>query len=177
MTEEIKETLEILKDFANNEISDYVYDYAGYEYETINNAINKVLDHITNLQQDLDKANDIIQKDRQFYKCRMDEYVDLKKENEELKQTLHNITINGVEEENTTVLDLIKENERLKGDLDLCEKVLDELTFERNNYKSRCEKAIKFIKSTYFYGMRSGKTLWEKYLCDLINILNGGDKK
>ena len=114
MTEEIKETLEILKDFANNEISDYIYDYAGYEYETINNAINKVLDHITNLQQDLDKANDIIQKDRQFYKCRMDEYVDLKKENEELKQTLHNITINGVEEENTTVLDLIKENKRLK---------------------------------------------------------------
>ena len=86
MIEEIKETLEILKDFANNEISDYVYDYAGYEYETINNAINKVLDHITNLQQDLDKANDIIQKDRQFYKCRMDEYAELKKENEELNR-------------------------------------------------------------------------------------------
>ena len=86
MKEEIKETLEILKDFANNEISDYVYDYAGYEYETINNAINKVLDHITNLQQDLDKANDIIQKDRQFYKCRMDEYAELKKENEELNR-------------------------------------------------------------------------------------------
>lgn len=44
-----------------------------------------LLDCITNLQQDLDKANDIIQKDRQFYKCRMDEYVELKKENERLK--------------------------------------------------------------------------------------------
>lgn len=66
------------------------------------------------LKEDLEKANDIIEKDRQFYKCRMDEYVDLKKENEKLKQTLHNITINDVEEENTTVLDLINENERLK---------------------------------------------------------------
>ena len=40
-------------------------------------------------------------------------------------------------------------------------------------YKSRCKKAIEYIKSTYFYGMRSGKTLIQKYLCDLLNILNG----
>lgn len=38
------------------------------------------------LQQDLDKAIDTIEKDRQFYKCRMDEYVELKKENEELNK-------------------------------------------------------------------------------------------
>lgn len=38
------------------------------------------------LQQDLDKAIDTIEKDRQFYKCRMDEYVELKKENEKLNR-------------------------------------------------------------------------------------------
>lgn len=30
------------------------------------------------LKEDLDKANDTIEKDRQFYKCRMDEYVEYK---------------------------------------------------------------------------------------------------
>ena len=40
--------------------------------------IQILLDYITNLQQDLDKANDIIEKDRQFYKCRMDEYAEYK---------------------------------------------------------------------------------------------------
>ena len=54
---------------------------------------------------------------------------------------------------------------------------IEEAQKERNNYKSRCEKAIKFIKSTYFYGIRSGRTLIQKYLCDLINILNGSDEK
>lgn len=37
-----------------------------------------LLDYITNLQQDLEKANDIIEKDRQFYKCRMEEWLDYK---------------------------------------------------------------------------------------------------
>lgn len=41
---------------------------------------------IEKLQQDLDKANDIIEKDRQFYKCRMDEYAELKKENKKLNR-------------------------------------------------------------------------------------------
>lgn len=104
MTEEIKEIIDYLID---EECTRRI------KCITIEES-KQLLDYIKNLQQDLDKANDIIGKDRQFYKCRMDEYVDLKKENEELKQTLHNITINGVEEENTTVLDLIKENKRLK---------------------------------------------------------------
>lgn len=74
-----------------------------------------LLDYITNLQQDLDKANDIIKKDRQFYKCRMDEYAELKKKNEELNR--------------------------------MCELYSKSLyNAELTDYKSRCEKAIEYIK-------------------------------
>ena len=105
MTEEIKEMIKEMQEYASGGMTGLYFP---------EHMVQDLLDYITNLQQDLDKAIDTIGKDRQFYKCRMDEYIDLKKENEELKQTLHNITINGVEEENTTVLDLIKENKRLK---------------------------------------------------------------
>lgn len=53
-----------------------------------------LLDYITNLQQDLDKTIDTIEKDRQFYKCRMDEYAELKKENERLKEEKQRLLYN-----------------------------------------------------------------------------------
>lgn len=99
------------------------------------------------LQHDLDKANDIIEKDRQFYKCRMDEYAELK-----------------------------KENERLKGDLDLCEKVLDELTIERNDYKSRCKKASVILNNIY---LLNNVTITNNAVIEIdkaINILQGSDE-
>lgn len=189
MTEEIKEILDNLYRCKDE-------DYMKYQPEDILTIedVWLLLDHITNLQQlyesglkvnqsshkyitelemnnailkeDLDKANDIIEKNRQFYKCRMDEYAELKKENEELKQTLHNITINGVEEENTSVLDLIKENDDLKNRLenavaDCNLRLQENERLNQNNqsyqeemartwkiaddYKSRCEKAIEYI--------------------------------
>ena len=53
---------EKLKYNARGQVNDYFKD--KYADEVLKNA---------ELQQDLDKANDIIEKDRQFYKCRMDE--------------------------------------------------------------------------------------------------------
>ena len=108
MNEEIKEILDYIDDriIPNekwNKIKDYItnlqqkYDKLQQEIKIDGNSIqigNKVcycvdkdlIDYITNLQQDLEKANGIIEKDRQFYKCRMDEYVKLKKKNEELNR-------------------------------------------------------------------------------------------
>lgn len=84
MTEEIKESIK--------ELEILITALDGTERGEEHNAytvkcIKNVIDCITNLQQDLEKANDIIEKDRQLYKCRMDEYVELKKENEELNRT------------------------------------------------------------------------------------------
>lgn len=79
--EEIKEILDLLnfnKDTILNRTC-RVEDFMSRE------QIIKLLDYITNLQQDLDKANDIIEKDRQFYKCRLDENIKLRKENKSLK--------------------------------------------------------------------------------------------
>lgn len=175
MTEEIEEIL-------NDDIPIFVIDSDGYTInitETIHNII-------TNLQQ----------------------------ENEKLKQTLHNITINGVEEENTTVLDLINENETLKeqnndlrkiyrntykrlfengndelahyfqAQIDDCptfyvEPIID-YTKEYKVYKSRCEKANKWVdKHTETY-TKNGISIidWDN-LSDprkLKNILNGSDE-
>lgn len=50
--------------------------------------------YITKLQQDLDKSNDIIEKDRQFYKCRMDEYVDYKSRCEKAIEYINKHTYN-----------------------------------------------------------------------------------
>ncbi len=46
-------------------------------------------------------------------------------------------------------------------------------TVDEAIYKSRCEKAIEYIKSTTFFGLRSGKTFMSKYLNDLLSILQG----
>lgn len=81
MNEEIKEILDRLKDE-----DDYIEEY-GFRYKRI--ALDDVwylLDYITNLQQDLDKANDIIEKDRQFNKGRLLDIAKLKEENEELNR-------------------------------------------------------------------------------------------
>lgn len=131
------------------------------------------------LQHDLEKANDIIEKDRQFYKCRMDEYVELKKENEFLKLNNPEMNIEHfriVKENKRKIDNLRKENERLKEDNLLIKSANKLVSDNLHNYKSRCKKAIKYIKSTNCYGMRSGKTLLQKYLHGLLNILNGSDE-
>lgn len=84
-------------------------------------------DYITNLQKDLEKANDIIAKDRQFYKSRMDEYVELKKENERLK------------EENKHIFSKVNDDKLL---------ISNAMNYaEAQDYKSRVEKAVELLKN------------------------------
>lgn len=71
------------------------------------------------LKEDLDKANDIIKKDRQFYKCRMDEYAELKKENEDFKTIIKQY------------VDIVLHDR----------KIID-------NYESRCEGTVNLIDRT-----------------------------
>lgn len=91
---------EKLKYNARGQVNDYFKD--KYADEVLKNA---------ELQQDLDKANDIIEKDRQFYKCRMDEYVELKKENEKLKNFITNLIseLNHCELNRTKKLDIVSD--------------------------------------------------------------------
>lgn len=82
------------------------------------NEVKQLLKYITNLQQKYDIAQKDIESLKNNYnnliKMSENKIDNLQQENEGLKQTLHNITINGVQEENTTVLDLIEKNKRLK---------------------------------------------------------------
>jgi len=127
MTEEIKEIL------------DYIDDRI-----IPNEKWDKIKDYITKLQQNLDKANDIIKKDRQFYKCRMGEYVELKKENEFLKLNNPEMNIEHfriVKENKRKIDNLRKENEKLKENL--CKNIVYERWYI--HYKSRFEKTIEYI--------------------------------
>lgn len=118
MKDEIKEILdkwkcyiELTKKFTTNE----------YEMLRVED-INKILDYITNLQEE-------------------NEYSDYC--NKKLREKITNL-----EYKITTLED----------------------------YKTRNEKAIKYIKSTQLYGMRSGKTLYSKVMKEVINILQGSDE-
>lgn len=109
MTEEIKE---ILDDLGNKD--NYIEEF-GYQYKRISLYDSfQLLDYITNLQQDLDKANDIIEKDRQFYKCRMNEYADYKSRLEKASNKLDSMFANG--EENKILDDLLELDKIVKGD-------------------------------------------------------------
>ncbi|MBQ9023849.1 MAG: hypothetical protein IJ105_01355 [Bacilli bacterium] len=142
MIEEIKEILDYLKRIDKNKFGFEQGKLIDYEEAQL------LLDYITNLQQnynklqddyqeqytyeynlrkqlqhDLEKANDIIEKDRQFYKCRMDEYVELKKESEDLKNRLEN---------------------KLTPE-ELVNMLNQELVRQNKCYKSRYKKAIEYI--------------------------------
>ena len=139
--EEIKEILDKLQEISN---------YAVIYNIKINSDEAKILlDYITNLQQDLDKSNNIIEKDRQFYKCRMDEYAELKKENEDLKTIIKQY------------VDIVLHDR----------KVIDD-------YKSRTNKAIEYIKDKGLYEEELdifNDDINYNELDDLLNILNGGN--
>lgn len=119
-----------------NEDINYLIDNAEFDKKPL-------LNYITNLQEDLEKANDIIEKDRQFYKCRMDEYIKLKEENEFLKLNNPEMNIEHfriIKENKRKIDNLRKENKRLKETIKqakektikLQEKynyILDDLTF------------------------------------------------
>lgn len=121
----------------------------------------------------------------------LDYITNLQQENEKLKQILHNITINGVEEENTSVLDLIKENERLKEiekeHKNCTRKHWQQKCFEHSAnekiYKSIIYKAIELInkrKEEQDNGIGWVEMRTEDYFeeCDeVLNILKGSDEE
>lgn len=108
---------------------------------------------------------------------------DAQKERDEYKQLYENgLKVNQNTEKYRTELEtkyviLQQENESNINRIHELEQEIDSEYIQKEDYKSRYEKAIKYIKSTVFYGMRSGKTLLQKYLYKLINILNGSDEK
>ena len=154
MTEEIKEILKYIDQFV------YVdQTYNDIKLSKIDTKL--ILDYITNLQQDLDKANDIIEKDRQFNAGRLLDIAKLKEENERLK------------EENKRIFSKVNDDELL---------ISNAMNYaEAQDYKSRCEKANKWVdKHTKIY-TKNGISIidWDN-LSDprkLINILNGSDEK
>lgn len=149
-------------------------------------------DYITNLQQLYENALKVNQNTEKYRTELETKCVILQQENESLKQILHNITINGVEEENTTVLDLINENKKLKecycnrtdcsGRLKDSKKY-DSVYQEKEDYKSRCEKANDFIQKYQqtIENMREEKfytlNLGVDDLKEFKNILNRSDEK
>lgn len=82
------------------------------------------------------------------------------------------------------ITNLQEENERLKEELK--NRPIVDFTFdtykELEDYKSRCEKAIKYIEQeAVFYDSYDGEDtmleeLCERYYKELLNILNGGDE-
>lgn len=49
------------------------------------------------------------------------------------------------------------------------------MILKNKELQQKIDKATEYIKSINCYGMRSGKVLLQKYLYDLLNILNGSD--
>lgn len=130
-------------------------------------------DYITNLQQDLEKANDIIEKDRQFNQGRLLDLAKLREENEKLKYWLNDVIF----DENNTNVELPARYLRKLGYIEfddekkvyinkhnnsplmqednkekafyLKDEELNEYTLQLENqnedYKSRCKKVNKII--------------------------------
>jgi hypothetical protein len=140
MNDEIREILDRL-DFEEWEVDLYKVPITWCE-------LYDIRDYITNLQQDLEKANDIIAKDRQFYKNGMDEYVELKKENEK---------------ENQFIKDCGFQNQQ-------------QLALMYLDYKSRVEKADEYIDKQKKKMYKSRNKIALFILMKLENILQNGSE-
>lgn len=149
MNEEIKEIFRRM-----NDLIEHQFDKEYHTECDLFKDIQDLLDYITNLQQLYENALKVNQNTEKYRTELETKCVILQQENESLKQILHNITINGVEEENTTVLDLINENKKLKecycnrtdcsGRLKDSKKY-DSIYQEKECYKLKCETAIRRI--------------------------------
>ncbi|MGN1352246.1 MAG: hypothetical protein ACI4VE_05695 [Clostridia bacterium] len=144
------------------------------ELQKANDTLDTHNELIEKLQEDLDKANGIIKKDRQFYKCRMDEYVELKKENEKLKECYCNRTDCGGRIKDSKKYDSVyQEKEDYKS---RCEKTIEYINFVINHYKEQLETPI---EDTYFDSdvNRKGYILSIiAYLQTILDTLIGSDE-
>lgn len=77
------------------------------------------------------------------------------------------------------VRELQEENKRLN---DILENIKGKMIIDPNDYdppvmyKFRIDTAINYIKTTKILGVRYGKTIFHKYLTDLLKILEGGKR-
>lgn len=152
MTEEIKEIL------------DYIDDRI-----IPNEKWDKIKDYITNLQQELQKANDTIKE------LRDNNALDL------LKISINSQYIN-TQNEN---IRLRQENETLKAKLEIG-KTCGFCPYY--DYKSRCEKAVEYLENLWSFpsgnfevaiNKEENKSIdidGNKYIDNLLNILNGSDE-
>ena len=148
MNNEIKEILEKLKN-KDNDIKGI--NFLKYQ-DLTRGEINLLLDYITNLQQD----NKILAKRNNELKNIKDErFHNLQQENERLKET--NVYCN-----RTDCIGRIKDSRKY-----------DSVYQEKEDYKSRCEKASEYIKEHYPTSTINDQD--DKY--NLLNILQNGSEE
>lgn len=182
MTEEIKEILDRLERIDHKEYS------CGFEFADSGSfdedcrcfEERKIMaDYITNLQQEINKLTaESTEWESKYY--------DLQQENKNLKQDIENyvkITLHDRKE----IERLQKENEKLQITVNNCKQENERLT-ENNqamqvemartwkiadDYKSRCEKAIKEINYWGIDKEHNDNSAMRLALGNILNILNG----
>lgn len=174
MKDEIKEILDNLKDIDKTSILK-------------NNDAKIILDYITNLQNENKKYDQCLTELTDNYKDLQKELTNLQQENKDIKDTLQDkldyighlkeLCDKYEEEHNTKFNEWVfdkRENERLTQGVTLLTNKLIDMTKEKEDYKSRNEKAIELIAKEFLcYDNESDEYIQGKRA---INILNGDNK-
>lgn len=165
MNEDIKEIEQYLKKCSNCfTCNNFLREDENGGHCMLQNAYN----YITNLQEDLDKANEIIEKDRQFYKGRIEENAELRKEIEEYRQLIK------MQNEREYRSKFLKDFQKEHGKNVLPD--YDEIYKRYDDYKQRNEKAIEYIEKNK--GVDDyGKWVIEDDKIQLLDILKGVDEE
>ena len=177
MEDETKILNKLLEYFKESNINDFGYEkdkLISYEEAQI------LLDYITNLQEDYDKAMKLVDKGVE------DSYIKIKEQQKEVDK----LTAESTEWE-SKCYDLQEENERLKERCEYLQRSCDRKEEQmldyrmeymgQEDYKARNEKAIEYIKEqTKGYQDDFDRVDEESWLYDLkiaLNILQGEDNK
>ncbi len=165
--DEIKEILDYLKN------STFIPDETKRKYKILHrDEVRKLLDYITNLQKKYDKAlSDLVKVSHKIMELSKN-YDRIYNENCKLIEK-HNITDISLLDEN---FDLQQEIEKLENDKRGMLVQLYKANVEKDNYKSRCEKAIEYIKTKEVDFVDVHYQQQDDYFNGLLNILQGSDK-
>lgn len=184
MTEEIKEILDYLKRSDKNKFGFEQGKLIDYEETQL------LLDYITNLQQLYENALKVNQNANKYRTELESKYVLLQLENEKLKEQNNDLrkiyrnTYKRLFENGNDVL-----AHYFQAQIDDCPtfyvKPIIDYAKEYKIYKSRCEKAVEYIKEHIKYECDdnfNGMSFYSYHLYDfkkedLLNILNGSDEK
>ena len=148
MAEKIKEIFEALK--PHNDIKEYPL-YLNRKQQDL------LLDYITNLQQETETLKAKLEIGKT---CGFCPYYDYKQENKKLKEKINNLEMfkyNIPNDKTKTVPTITKSYKN-----------------EYEDYKSRCEKAIEYIKM--YKCDYSPYELTDSAIRNVLNILNGSDE-